>query len=261
MTANLAITISAADDTGTDQAIWLNLEQAALADGRLRPNDLAQMLARVRSGLSARTYVSEACPVTISGETVIVPVDFYVWPSSLTLPYVVAAAYGELSDPVQVSLARVFSVLVPVADSVRLPYLTEQATAVWETPCYSGLGAMIPPVSLAIDGADLLLDRECFGVLRVSCQAIGYRYTCTMEFTKGNYSITNVRNTVIATWDDDGIQTESLDLELPPCAADLLEACDDGSLITVGTVNEDPAGIPTVYYSTCTGKVIELRYE
>lgn len=253
------------EDTTGD--IWLNMAQVEIPEiyNAVNLYDLTQMFTRVTSGLSVRTYRPARCPVTIQGETVIVPIEFDVFPSSMDMPYSLRSGLGELSGPSRSADPRQeFDIVVPMTDRVTLPFLAENLISYWQTPCFNEFGEQVFSVGRSRDGATISLDRTCFGVLRVICDAIGYRHTCTMEFIKGNYSITNVKNSVVASWVDENNeqQTATLDLELPGCVEDLLETCDDGSLpTTIGQTEEDPAGIPTVYYSTCNGFVILLRYE
>lgn len=252
--------------TSTTTDTWLNLEQVPLADNTVNLASLAEMYSRARSGLSARTLTAANCPITFDGDNVVVPVEFTVYPSSLDLAYRLAADLGEISTGQLVSEPVELDVVIPFQTEVQLPYIMEGATAVAQTPFYNAQGERLSGAGMVLIYEELGLieaRQACFCVLRVTGNAVGYRHTVTLTFAKGDDAITDVTETITAAWEDaDGeLQGESLELELPSCAADFLEYCADGELLLEGLVKSNDEKIPVVYYSDCSGKVVLVRYE
>ena len=83
---------------------------------------------------------------------------------------------------------------------------------------------------------------------------------------QGPQKITNVQSHVTAIYsDEDGKpQKEELEIKIPQCVKDYLEKCPDGDLpwdVYGNAVYNDEDKVPVIYYSTCTGNVLEVRYE
>jgi len=78
------------------------------------------------------------------------------------------------------------------------------------------------------------------------------------------YSISNLQSTVQATWmgSDGKLDDESLSLTIPECVKKLLEMCDDGTMKSpLYGIDDGSDKITTVYYSTCTGNILDVRDE
>ncbi len=252
-------------DTTPDR--WLHLEQKAIPAVVSYANlyDLIQMYNRAASGLSATTWQKQDCPVEITGpNTARVTLDLYVWPSSLDLAYSLSAGMGTISDPERIDLEREFDLVVPLTDTVDIGFLFDGSLA-WQTEAVNRSGEVVPQPDARIENGRLFLSAPVFGVLRLAGIASGYRHSVAMEWTIDEASrITGIRNSVIAAWvDDDGrTQTETLDLEIPDCVADMLATCpEDDTWATLASVTTPDDRVPTIYYSTCTGRVLALRYE
>lgn len=245
--------------------VWLNMEQDIPEEYNQSASlaDLAAMVARARGGLSAKTYQQSGVEVTFQGETVSFPLYFYVWPSALGLPYSLSANQdiGVIDQGQQVSIEREGNVVVPMATSVDLPYLIEMLSATWDTPCYNELSEIIGEQGIGYEQAQLLVDTECFGVIRLRHLALGYRHTCTVTLTKPEASkVSDINLTVFADYTDaDGVkQTEELSLEIPQAIQDYMATCPDGGWVTTGSITsaDDGEQPTTIYYSTCTGNVL-----
>ena len=250
---------------------WLHLEQQAvpLSQRNATLADMVQMFNRALSGTSARSYQVDKCTAaTLPGNSrVIVALVVYVWPSSLDLPYELSASYGAVADGNPVEIEREIDVAVEGAASVTLPWLVGAPLAWWQIPCVNEWSEPVADPTITVNGATVNLSASTYGVLRVRGLAQGYQHILTMEFSKPEKSsLTNLRISVTATYTDtnDEQQAEIITLTIPACVIDLLEYCDGDTLATdtganINVTHDDP--VPTVYYDTCTGEVIELRYE
>jgi hypothetical protein len=247
----------------------LNLEQAAVSKGNVTMADLYAMLALVRSGVSARTYLARDCAARVVGGAVLVDLTAYVWPSALDLAYTLAVsipAWTVIGPAVEISQWRDFDLVVPMSAAVELPFLAADLSLVWQTPCYNRYGEAVAAPAIDQDGLALRLDSEVFGVIRVRCRAMGFQHTLALTIPKGTSRVEDIDLTLIATWPiSNGTEVEDLDLQLPGCVEDLLATCEDGTLVAEvgGSVSADDPRQPVVYWNPCEkeSNVIEVRYE
>ncbi len=269
----LVAAYSGASPAEDRESVWLRLWQPGLsAVGRNAGTaDLVQMWQLVMSGLSARKYVAAACPAWVDGEGVVhVPLDFYVFPSSMGLRYTLEAGHGEISEGRQVTLRREFDIVFDQTDTAQLDYLVNQASFEFLTPAYNRYGEQISRPEIEIDGITARLSQPCFCVVRVSCDVQCWLHTATMHLQKyeygtsddpnwTGYSITNLKNAILATWQgaDGREQTASLPLEIPGCVADYLALCGDGTPQVI--IKHRGNKWHMVYYSICTGNILGVR--
>lgn len=251
---------------------WLHLEQEAvpLSQRNATLADMVQMFNRALSGLSSRTYQLEKCAAaTIKSDgTLMVTLKVRVWPSSMDLPYALTTSYGSVATGNPVEIEREIDVAVEGTDAVTLPWLVGAPLAWWQIPCVNEWSEPVPEPAIIVAGATVTLNASCYGVLRIRGLAQGYQHSVTMEFLKPDKaSLTNIKVSVTATYTDtnDEQQAEILTLTIPACVLDLLEYCEGDNILATDprkelVINHDDP-IPTVYYDTCTGQVIELRYE
>lgn len=272
------------DGAAADQPdLWAKLEQEYIpvASQSAGLSDLYQMLALVMAGQDAYQYAWDACPYATliigdESDTVAVKLDFYVWASDLSLAYSLSADIGEISPGVVVKLERSFDVIVDGTDTIDLGFLFS-GTLIPEMPCFDDMGAVVPLPDIEIDGSVLRLSRPVTTVLRATGIATGYQHQVVMYLVKAladadqdnpvidktGYKIENLENTITCKWIDEAGkgQQDDLDLEIPSCVEDLLADCSGGDLPgSFGEITR-PEKQPVLYYSTCNGKPIELRYE
>jgi len=277
--ARLSIPVSGSDADLNPYRI--TLEQEPVPQGNLSLTDLTNMLALVRSGISARKYIASSCPATLSGGIVTVPLTLYAWPSHYQ-EYALSAALPEwttIGEQIEFTQDREFDLVIENTDLVDLPCMAAGLSITWQSPAIRINGEIIDPpeiqgydvdkgVMVALDTSHGLINRirlatPCFGVLRVRCMAIGYRHAITMEIPKTDAeSITDIEETITAAWmlADGSTEIATQKIALPPCVEDLLAACDDGSTVGdhVGSV-DDTKYRTRLRYSTCTGKVLDVR--
>ena len=268
MSPSLTIPFQALPDaTGERPGAWLELEQdrtsLPVETGEANLTDLVAMVNLARSGIPAATYRKTVCPVEYLDEsTAVVTLPFFVWPSVLGLPYSLDGGRAEISGQELVEIDRDFDLVVGLTDRVDLGLLFE-GTATWQTPCIDRYGRVVSPPGFVVEGGQVILDREVFGVLRMTGRARGYRHQWRLEVAAVDENrVTGLRGSVIASYQDgDKLATKTLDLEVPACVQDALATCpDDGKFQVFGSVTTVERQ-PVVYYSTCTGHVLEVRYE
>jgi hypothetical protein len=276
------ITLNLSGSGGSSNPPRLLLEQAPVAAGDLSLVDLANMLAMVRAGISAKTYVADSCAASVVGGLVVAQLTLYVWPSLPDQAYTLTAAipeWTEIATAVAVEQERDFDLVVEMTDTVDLPCLAADLVAAWQSPAITARGVVVDPP--AVSGYDvaagkmvplagphgpinrLRLDREIFGVLRIRCRALGYKHALTMHIPKtAVVKITDIEEVITAAWTltDATTETATQDITLPACVATLLEACPDGSTIgDRGSVTDDEDElIPQLRYNTCTGQPLGI---
>jgi len=276
MDASLLIALNGADSPASNES-WINLEQEAIptSQNNVSTSDLNQMLARALSGLSARSYQPDRCPsVSIDSEgTVTVTLTLYVWPSSLGLPYTLKAAGAAIGDQSAVRHHREIDVAAEGERVIGLPWITEQAEVAWQMGCFDSHSESIIPPEISVAGANVVLTKGCYGVMRLRGVALGYSYPVVCSFAKveldpesGEYAWSatgEVTISVTASWVDAAGESRSeiLEMQLPDCAKDLLELCPNDVPKVIGLfAPEQFKKRPRLRYSACTGQPIDADY-
>lgn len=274
-------------ETGLSSAsdnYWVNLEQGDLPvyDGNASLLDILNMTAIARSRETASSYRSnDNIYFSDEGNTINVPLTFYLWPSSLDLAYSLEVhANGSLSERTAVLLPRVGNKVIPMDNIVEFPALLANSSFSWETPCYNRNGAIVPNPSYTIERNQIVLDAEVFGVLRGAFQYSGYKYALTLSFSKVETTvekeplagfrdivhqqtkydrITSVVCSVLCTYIDEKGETkqEVLELQIPKSVEMYLSECPGGVSIEWP---DDIDGCNTIYYySVCDGAVLDIQ--
>ena len=266
-TATISLSYQQPTSTSTHD-IWCRLEQQPVSSGKLTENDLNRMLALVLAGKSARAYRPESCEGWVSGDTINADLAVYVWPSALDLPYTLEASGVTMGVQEAWQQERDFDAVLEMSATLQLPFLVDQCQLSWQTPAYNRFGEVIAYPELTVDGAIVTASAECFGVLRVRCLALGWRHAAAFSTVKvPNQKITEVHPSVRCTWigADGKPDDDVIDLDLPSCLDGLLESCGDGTTMrdrVIGHIgDEEDQQVANIYYSTCTGQVLALRYE
>lgn len=270
-------TLAPAYTSGAESAkvsSWLNLYQQPLSEivQKAGTVDLVDMWYQVLSGQSARKYVDSDCPATIDENGVVtIPLDFWVFPSELTLNYQLSAGIGEISEPVLDTISREVDLVFDYSASQDLDFIIESLSHSFETAAYDSFSQVIATPALTFDGYQVQLSHSCWCVVRLKVAAKGWRHRVTMQLQKyeqqenedgelnwTGYKIENIDNSIQATWLDNGeLQSAELDLVIPPCVEDYLATCDDGEIKSL--ISQDGESHYMVWYSTCTGRVLRAR--
>jgi len=261
----------------------LTLTQDPVSTLALTLDALPAMLSLARSGISALEYLAQACPATMSANIVTIPLTIYAWPSHRQ-DYSLSATNGSMTaigEGESIEEEREFDLVVESTDAVDLPCLAAGITVTWQSPAILADGREIEPP--AISGYDvdqgrliplaedhgpvnrLILDRACFCVLRIRCRAIGYSHSVTLSVQRvAGFDASDIEETITASWllEDGTTDATSIELDIPGCVEVLLNDCYDGS--SVGAHLSSSSVTDTQYrtrvrFSTCTGKVIDVR--
>jgi len=270
--------------------LWVKLEQIVPSKILKYANiwDVYRLWTAAATGTSAKAIKIAGCPVEFDGTKIKVYLGFYSWPSKPDLIYNVTPALGTIFSTEIIKKPREFSVFVDNSSEVSLDFYLEDATIIWESPCFNSVGELIPYPTAIFDGIKLKFNRECFGAVRIFGKAVGQYHVCEMildkeikeegvpeeeikeqsEYTKdgveyhilskipttrfNGYKIENLENTITATWLNEEMltMTEQLPLEIPQCVQDILAFCP--GLFPYILLWCETISTRQVYYNTCT---------
>lgn len=191
--SDTALNIPFSNDAGvnnTSEKRFVHLEQ--VMDPGFNPDklvtmaDIAQMVARARTGTSAQSYGYDNCPIRRTSYSIYSTwFNFYVWPSSMSLPHTLTSSIGNVSVPTIVHKQTEFSIEFEMQRAVELDFIMESITSVrWETGCYTAQGELVPDVTLEMDGlSTVVASEEIFGVARIRGIKIGAQHRLTVDLT------------------------------------------------------------------------------
>lgn len=264
------VSSSPCDATHPDNS--LTLEPIEPRDD-LTMNDIVQMYALARSGVSARTYKpSYTQKIRIGPTFVRFTIDFYVWTVPLELPYELSTSQGTIGSAINVSELQDFSAVFPLSRGVSLGKPVKNLSYEWKTPLFDASGrvqAVFPHIKYK--NGTLCIDKPYFGEARVRFNREGHKHTVTCEITnvdnEGNHlQVTDINITITARWENSQGETEVTTLKLPISDAikSAFEICGGQNTLICqgcGGGGEDGEGsvIADVYYNTCTGKVLDVN--
>jgi hypothetical protein len=192
----------------TDLDNWVHLESEAVPFSRKYPSvyDINQMVARVMDGISAVTYLADACPyVTVKNGVITVTLDFYVWPSSLDLPYSLTTPFGNISGPEAVSSHKSTDVVFLNTTEVDLGFLFDGAFTP-ETPVFNEVGSVLNlrGNDFVVEGSTITTEDPVYVAGRASGVASGYKHSIAMEVIKAGDVTTDAVYSV-GTWAESGL--------------------------------------------------------
>lgn len=250
---SLQINLSPTDAAAGDN---INLEQIGVGQySHLSQYDIVQMMTLASYGQSAGTYKLQDCPIEITENNVHLWLEFYVWTTDLNLEYEIATTLGTLTESEKVYIPKEVDVIFEGKATVELPWLIEEYEIIWQTPNIDSKGQIIETQDVRVEGVSLVVDTPIFGVARLKCNAVGYKYTNDIVVVKEiDMRVTDLKSVITATWEEN--QVTELKLEVPGCAQAYLERCPAG----VGFLNQDCKDRPKVdiWYSTCDGDTLHI---
>ena len=254
----------------TDQ--FLNLEQEPLSSWQdsVTPADISNMLLMAMSGMSTASYQNRRCEGSsmASDGKLTITLAIYAWPHAMDMEYDLLPANCVLGEKKIINLWRELDVAFEGSGTAKLPFLMDGANGTWLTGCYGKHSVSLPEISLSVSGGSVYASAPCYGVARVKGYARGYRYSVTKSFTKatedGWSAIKDVKMSVTARWktSEGEEQSSILELQLPSCVEQLLEACPSGGpRVNSVFAEENPDGKTLrVYYDSCRGTVLRTSY-
>lgn len=243
----------------------VGIEQEPVADNSLTTDDLINMLALVRSGISAKLYRPDTCDVAVVNGEVLADLIVYTWPKPYDLSYELASNYGELSARVAVTQDREFDFVINLSKQIELPFCVESISySETQLPFFDNTGSIVESPAITFDDKFVYISSEVIGVIRIKCRAKGHQRTLSLSFAKDDNILSSIDITTSASWKyQDELQTTVEKMELPGCLELLLATCDDDLLREkkYGSFGAKDELIPVVYYSDCDGSFMALRYE
>jgi hypothetical protein len=170
-----------------------------------------------------------------------------------------------VGERIQVAMPREFDLVVNFERHLRLPFLTSSLSCQWAAMgCFDRRSNPVEPPEVAVSPGAVHVRGEVVGVLRVRCTALGWLHGIVLPFSPAD-SLEDIETVATASWAVGAEpHTAQLSLELPGCLEDLLALCPDGSSMASrarGELIPQDKILPTVYYSDCTGEVLEVRRE
>jgi len=277
MTNSLILSF-ASDEEESFSSIWVTMQQSEIPTNNVANlYDVYQMILRTQTSLTAHSYSPPTLPFSISadGNTVSIPLDFYVFPSSLSLSYTLTNNIGTITEGILKSLSSEGTFICGMADNYEFDFLLDVLDLYWESPCYDSLGEEVAEPTYTVSNNKILFSKTVFGVFRLKYNKKGYQHTATLGFEKsteesyeilgiiGNQrkfnSITNAECVIVCSYqnEEDETEQEILELKLPEFFEDFLKECETGGLVVSG--NGDSNEQTDVYYSACTGNVLSTN--
>lgn len=258
MTTATLVAIYSGSASTTDD-IRLTLEQEPVSAAALTGADLDAMLALVRSGVSAQTYIPKSCPITIEGDIIHIALDCWAWPVPLDLEYTIEASAGDLAAPLEVAIWREFDLVIDFQRDIQLPFVCRGLTWEWAAlPCWDKASNEVDRPTVTATETSIHVDADILGVLRIKGQACGYLHS--VGFDMGTGAKLNPSNgyTLQATWRDadDEEQSDDITLDLPGCLELFEYECEDGEAVSTKSDIDDDDPKVTLYYNDCTGQVM-----
>ena len=257
-----------------DLRVRLEAESGATAGSRPTLDDIDQMLARVASGMSARTVVAERCEAAkfASGGEVVVTLAVLVWPSRADLRYELDLPAEATPGPVTVIREeRQYKAWASGGGVIEMPWRMESARPAWAYGCWNEFSAPIPGPQLKHDQARVIIEgeraREAHGIVAVNGAAVGFRHEFSITFGKidpdsGATSSIDIESVpVTARWTnaDGEEETAEIDIPVPECAKALLAECPEGEGVYSDRAKEAEEDVWEVAYSACDGKKLAIR--
>lgn len=181
--------VPASSSTAGSAQRWVHLSQPVESgmDKTASIYDLAQMIARAKSGRSAFTYKKNNCPAGVTDTGLNVRLDFEAFPSLPDLAHTLSANIGEVSPATLIDEYTEFSMVFEMSDVVELKFILSEITSWhWETDCYDvNWKPLSDQPEIAMDGLTTIrCEQAVFGVLRIRGKKIGARHRLTAKLLK-----------------------------------------------------------------------------
>lgn len=149
----------ATQDTGDPyDDYWLFMEQEYFPPAKQHAdfNDVYNMYLRARSGLSAQSYIMDACAVDVrrEGDYIVVPLEFYVFVPANDFEYELTTNVAEeFSETVFIKgsikndgigyVRKGYTTAFTMTDKIQFDHRVEDLSYVWESPVFNALGEQI----------------------------------------------------------------------------------------------------------------------
>ncbi len=276
-----------------DRCPVVTLEQPPFTSGSdtVTMAQLVAMVNAARNGDSAWSVLRDSCSYVSWDELdeglIHVTLPFYVLPTAPDLEFELtasAASGAEITGGARLQLPKVHDAVFTDSQSVSLPYFFEEGSVRQMMPAFTSRGRRIT-VRAQLVGNTLSLSEPATTVCRLRGFVLAYQYELHFTLDKKPETTVIYRDesgnerrreekeiwmkvaapslAILASWlcvTESGRgeqQTAQLTLKIPECVTAMLQLCPD-------TSRREPFPLPPVktlqvYYSTCTGEVLETR--
>ena len=246
---------SAADLT-SNISTWAALEQVKKPNSAQEAtvSDVFAMVGYAKNGKSARDYIQELCSsLRIVGDVINIDIDFYVWVSSMDLPYTLTVnnTSGSIGPGTRFTRPTSFNIIFNHTDAVDVGRLFD-GTLKAEMPFFADDGSVISPSpTFEMVGSNAVLSEKATTVLRANGTVEGYKHTLTISLgvpriavdkstrntiTYGAFSTVGLEASIRVAWgncdpDTPGYEQciartqDNLKIDIPACVKSLLNAC------------------------------------
>lgn len=276
----------------SSESIWINMEQKSRSDydtnnGNISLNDILNMDTMSRLNVTAfRERFIDGVYFTDGGNIINIPLSFYVFPSSIDLPYTIQVADAvNVSARVLVNIDKTQNIIIPLTNEVTLKALIQNASNFsWQIPCYNANGEIVSIPEYSIQNNNIVLDASVFGVLRGDFSFIGYEHMITLRYQKSQTTeinpipnvfglrelvinqttynrITEAGCTVLCSYIDINGETqqEKLELKVPETILNYLKEC-PSSAYTGGDWSEDGSPMARINWNDEVGESGDLGF-
>lgn len=267
MNVSITANLTTYQSTSADQSsVFLNMEQEYIPESSESASmiDALNMLGLARTGKSALSHITSSCDyVRVTSTSVIVDIGFYVWPSSLDMPYTLSADTGNITNGIGERLNRSFDVVIDGTDSHTLDFLFEGSLSK-SMPFFKLDGSKDTTIETTVENNIISTSEKGYCVFRARGNSIGYYHVVTMVLPKTQaQKITNFKNSIIAEWENSSGEkvTTTLQLSIPQCVTDALEECGDDlayEKLQCGAFDncDETKKRVDIYYNACDGETI-----
>jgi hypothetical protein len=246
------LNVQLVSSTSGDNAV--TLEQDIITD-TLSINDISQMISAARLGISASKYKNNNCPVFIGENSITVNLDFYSWPEDLYMDYNVSISQGELKNLGSIQVDKNFDTIIPAKDKLKFPYIIDDFSLDWITPCVSDRGQLVQIPDYTFNDNTIEFEYPIFAVIYVTGKAVGYKHSAIITVDKDpNMRIVDLECIARADWGVD--KDTEIHLKVPECAQSYLQLCP--TIFKYINVDCDDLPRVNIMYSICDGSVLHI---
>jgi hypothetical protein len=256
------------ESAGDTDCLFFEQEKIPASQEQASMEDIYSMLAISAAGGSARSYISDSCPVTraAAGGTVTASYtgSFLVHHSD-GLEYELSASIGTLSEPQLFYSQKSNTINQDFKQVLQLEWLPLVTNYLWESSVYDQAAAVTAAPVITQENGFLYFDKAVFGSLRIWGTAMADRYRLLIDHVQGNRWTDTI--TITAMWGpENDRKRKSFELKLPQCVEDAFNECptDQGSGGGTGGTGDHWGGVSVnppkkIYFNSCTGEVLTIR--
>lgn len=254
---------SAAQDNVAGQSLILEPDYKGEEKSVASLGSSLKLLSYVRSGRSALEYMVKNCPYTkMDGEDLLITLGFTVWPNVTTLDYGVVSTSGIVDVAVPADQETSFDVIFNGTYTENLPFVFDGELSP-QMPFIASDGDILTGVTVTQEDNLIRLSEKAYCVIRADGTISGYHHNVEIRIPKlstavGGYKIDDLVCTITATWYDPDMDSETLDLIIPPCVEEILGYCKSQGGAILNLRRKKLTKVDA-YYSECDGSIVDVH--